>query len=126
MENAIPFVLSQYSLDHRAFRWTRLGRGHIHATFKIEGPKNFLLQQFNDRVFTKPDVVEKNIRLTADYLHRTHPDYFFVSPIQAGSGRDLVYDEQGRPWRLSPFVENSYSIDEASTVEQAFRAAASF
>jgi hypothetical protein len=126
MDSTIRFVLSAYGLNPDLFSVERLGKGHIHATYKVTGTQTFLLQKFNNHVFTRPEVVEKNIRLTASYLKETSPDYFFVSPIATKEGRDLVYDAKGSPWRLSPFVDNSYSIDEASTTEQAFRAAEAF
>jgi Ser/Thr protein kinase RdoA (MazF antagonist) len=126
MNSDIQFVLDAFGLNPDRFRVESLGKGHIHATYKVSGPQSYLLQKFNSLVFTRPEVVERNIRLTASYLKGTAPDYYFVSPIATMEGRDLVYDAGGHPWRLCPFVDNSYSIDEASTTEQAYRAAAAF
>jgi hypothetical protein len=126
MEQSIPFVLSQYGLDQGTYRWSRLGKGHIHTTYKVEGKETFVLQQFNNLVFTRPAVVERNIKLTAQYLAASKPEYLFVSPVPAQDGRDMVYDKKAQPWRLYPFITNSYSVDEASTVEQAYRASAAF
>jgi Ser/Thr protein kinase RdoA (MazF antagonist) len=126
MEQSIPFVLSQYGLDQHSYHWSRFGKGHIHSTYKVEGRESFILQQFNDRVFTRPEIVERNIRLTGEYLAQQSPEYLFVSPITAQNGRDMVYDKQAKPWRLFPFITNSYSLDEASTLDQAYRASAAF
>ena len=126
MDSTIRFVLTEFNLDPDRFTASKLGKGHIHATYKLAGSPNYVLQQFNDRVFTRPEVVERNIRLTSSFLQKTSPDYYFVSPITAPNGRDFVYDPDGRPWRLCPFVDKSYSVDEASTTRQAFRAAAAF
>jgi Ser/Thr protein kinase RdoA (MazF antagonist) len=85
-----------------------------------------VLQKFNDKVFVRPDVVETNIQLTAGYLKKHHPEYRFVAPIALKDGRTLAYDEHGSPWRMFDYVTGSFSIDEASTVDQAFKVAAAF
>ena len=126
MDGSIAFVLSQYDLDPASFHCERIGKGHIHDTYRISGKQSFVLQKFNDRVFTKPAIVEKNIQLTADYLAARHPNYFFVAPIGSKHGRRMVLDPDGRPWRLSPYVEESYSLDEALSVDHAFKASAAF
>jgi hypothetical protein len=126
MDNAFRAVLKEYGLDASQFHIEKIGKGHIHATYKLTGNHAYVLQRFNHLVFTKPSVVERNIRFTADYLAVAAPDYRFVSPVASKDGRDLVYDDQHQPWRLYPFVTNSYSIDEATTVEQAYSAAAAF
>lgn len=125
MDGSVKHILSKYKFDPAQFRCERIGTGHIHDTYKISGPQSYILQKFNDKVFRRPEVVENNIGLTANFLRTHHPDYYFVSPI-AANGSTLTYDEDGCPWRLFEFVANSYSIDEASTVDQAYKAAAAF
>ena len=38
----------------------------------------------------------------------------------------MEYDDQGFPWRLFPFIDNTYTIDSVETPEQAFSAAQEF
>jgi Ser/Thr protein kinase RdoA (MazF antagonist) len=126
MEESISYVLTAYGLDPASFRCERIGQGHIHDTYRIVGQPSFVLQRFNDKVFVRPEVVERNIRLTADHLREHFPDYLFVAPLPSPDGRTLVFDKQDRPWRLFNYVTDSYAIDEATSVDQAFKAAAAF
>lgn len=126
MEGSIRHILSNYNLEPGSFQLERIGSGHIHDTFKLSGPKSFVLQRFNDKVFTRPDIVQRNIRLAADHLHAHHPDYLFVAPLAANNGETMIPDEHGHLWRIFDYVGHSYSIDEASTVEQAYLAASAF
>jgi len=126
MDDSIHRVLSAYGLDPATFRLDRIGQGHIHDTYQVIGQTSYVLQRFNDKVFTKPHIVDRNIRLTAEHLAKLAPDYLFVAPIHTQDRRTLVLDEQGRPWRLFDYVVDSYAMDEATTVDQAFRAAAAF
>jgi Ser/Thr protein kinase RdoA (MazF antagonist) len=126
MNSAFQTVLHEYGLDADQFRVEKIGKGHIHDTYKLTGQNSYVLQRFNHAVFTRPAIVERNIRLTSKFLAAEAPNYRFVSPVPTRDGRDLVYDAQGQPWRLYPFVANSYSVDEATSIDQAFRAAAAF
>ena len=81
----------------------------------------FILQQINTNVFTRPDVIASNLRYTQEYLSQHHPDYLFISPI--GS---LVYTQEKDPWRLYPYIENSFTVDDVQSVEQAYDASRAF
>ncbi len=103
-----------------------IGSGHIHYTFKIEGEKNFVLQRVNKNVFTKPDVIAKNNRLAFLYLKQHHPNFLFPQPLPDINGSDLFYDAGGFPWRLYPLIENTFTIDEVKSEQQAYEAAKGF
>lgn len=126
MDKAIGDVVRQYNLDITSLNVSRIGTGHINHTFKLEGAASFILQRINIDVFKKPEIIEANIRLAADHLHRNHPGYFFMSPASSVSGKELVYDAQGFPWRLFPYLPFSFTLNSAETTDQAFQAAAAF
>lgn len=102
------------------------GNGLINRTWKANSPKgNYILQKINDNIFKQPKSIAYNIRLIAEYLDKNHPDYFFISPIAATIGEDVVFSEEG--WfRLMPFVENSYAFNVVQTQEQSYEAAKQF
>lgn len=103
------------------------GSGHINRTFKSDdGDVSFVLQRVNHHVFRKPEIIAANIRLASEHLKKNHPDYLFLSPIPSQSGLDLVYDEEGYPWRLMPYFKNSLTINEVSTPQEAYEAARGF
>ena len=105
---------------------SRLGSGHIHQTYKVEGKENFVLQRVNKLVFTEPEVIASNNRIAFHYLQQHHPDYLFLQALPDVHGHDLFYDEERFPWRLYPLIENTLTIDEVTTEQQAFEAAVGF
>jgi thiamine kinase-like enzyme len=105
---------------------SKLGSGHIHQTFRVEGMVNFVLQRINKNVFTKPDVIASNNRIAFQYLKNHHPDYLFLQALPDLNGNDLFYDIEGFPWRLYPLIENTFTIDEISSEQEAFEAAKGF
>ncbi len=108
------------------FNVSRLGSGHIHQTYKVEGKNNFVLQRVNKNVFTKPEIIASNNRVAFQYLKLHHPYFLFPQALPDKEGNDLFYDNEGFPWRLYPLIENTYTIDEVSSEQEAFEAAKGF
>lgn len=108
-------------------KWQTFGTGLINHTWKIyTADRSYILQKINDNVFKQPQDIAYNIRLIANYLKQNHPGYFFVAPVTATDGKDLIYWE-GQGWfRLMPFVESSFSFDVVQTPGQAYEAAKQF
>jgi Ser/Thr protein kinase RdoA (MazF antagonist) len=122
----IPSSVIQVFQLSSASGFSPIGSGHIHYTFKVEGEKKFVLQRVNKNVFTKPDVIASNNRLAYQFLKKNHPGYLFPQPLPDLHGHDLFYDEEGFPWRLYPLIENTLTIDEVKSEQQAFEAAKGF
>lgn len=119
-------VLKQYNLEAKDFRIEPVGSGHIHLTFRLDGRKRFILQRVNKNVFRKPEVIASNIRIAAAYLHSRQPGYQFITPLPTAEGTQMAYDNEGFPWRIFQFFENTYTVDKVETSSQAFSAAAEF
>jgi Ser/Thr protein kinase RdoA (MazF antagonist) len=123
---AIPTpVTTAFSISAKA-TINPIGSGHIHQTFLVEDGKKFVLQRINKNVFTKPEVIARNNRLAADYLATHHPQYLFLTALRDKQGNELVYAEDGFPWRVYPLVENTQTMDFVTSAEQAFEAAKGF
>jgi len=105
---------------------SRLGSGHIHQTYKVEGKSNFVLQRINKNVFSNPEIIASNNRIAFQYLKHHYPDYLFPQALPDRNGNDLFYDNGGFPWRLYPLIENTYTIDEVGSEQEAFEAAKGF
>lgn len=121
-----PLVLQAYGFDETC-QVQVFGSGHIHKTFKISnGEKNFILQRINKFVFKKPELITRNIRLASQYLATHHPHYLFLYFIKTRDGADTITDNEGYPWRLFPFIENTVTINEISSTTQAYEAAKGF
>lgn len=97
---------------------TPIGNGHINKTFKV---RSYILQRINNKVFTKPEIIASNLEFARQHLAAKHPDYLFIAPIQG-----LKYDNEGYPWRLYPYIENTHTIEEARDITQAYEAAKAF
>jgi Ser/Thr protein kinase RdoA (MazF antagonist) len=105
------------------------GSGLINHTWTvIQGGKKYILQRINTQVFHEPDAIADNISRIAAYLAEHAPGYFFVAPIRAVNGRQLitVEGEQGGAFRVFPFVPGSHSKEVATSANQAFEAARQF
>src|SRR5258708_35629540 len=100
-----------------------LGSGHIHKTFKVSGTKSFVLQRVNKNIFTQPEIIASNNRMAFEFLRQKHSDFIFPQALPNKKGIDLQYDDEGYPWRVFPMIENTFTIDEVSSEQDAFEAA---
>jgi Ser/Thr protein kinase RdoA (MazF antagonist) len=119
-------VLDAFGLSLADYKCERITTGHINFTYKLTGSKSFILQRINKNVFKKPEAIANNIRFAANHLAINHPEYFFSSNIPDKNGRELVYDDEGFPWRLFPYIDNTITINKISSDDEAFRAAEGF
>lgn len=117
-------VLSSYGLDAERLTIKRIDSGHINYTYKVE--PNWILQRINIKVFRNPDILASNLQTAAEYLKKQAPDYLFLTAIKNKTGMEMVYDQDGYPWRLFPFISNTVTIDEVENSSQAFEAARAF
>lgn len=103
------------------------GSGHINSTFLIESEAGgrYVLQKINTAVFTQPWAIANNLRLASRHLAEQHPTYLFIAPLPTRHREDL-FVHQDEYWRLTPYVPNSTSINEATTPQQAYEAARQF
>ena len=119
-------ILSHYNISGVQVIIEPHGNGLINNTWKVsDGDSNYILQRINENVFKKPWDIEYNIHVIAEHLKRNQPDYLFPSPVTAKSGKEMVHHPEGY-FRLFPFIENSFTIDVATTPQQAFEAARQF
>ena len=93
-----------------------IGNGHINKTYKA-GP--YILQKINTNVFKQPEVIASNLENARQHLEANHPDYLFIAPLS-----NIVHN--GDHWRLYPYIENTHTIDNADSVDQAYEAAKAF
>ncbi|HEY5823373.1 MAG TPA: aminoglycoside phosphotransferase family protein [Cyclobacteriaceae bacterium] len=122
----LPIILKAFGLDSEKYQCDRITSGHINFTYKLTGPNQFILQRINKNIFKQPEVVANNIRIAADHLTTNYPDYLFPSSILSASKEEMVYDADGYPWRLFPYISDTFTVDKVETVEEAFSAASGF
>lgn len=120
----ITSVLQAYGVDAAEFSIERINSGHINHTYKIGA--EYILQRINKNVFLYPEVLSKNLQAASVFLKKHAPEYLFLHTLKTSSGEDLVFDTEGYPWRLFPYIENTVSINEVATPQQAYAAAKAF
>ncbi|HZY82513.1 MAG TPA: aminoglycoside phosphotransferase family protein [Cyclobacteriaceae bacterium] len=109
-------ILKKFAIEGEEVK--PVGNGHINKTYRAG---NYILQRINNKVFTKPEIIASNLEHAKQHLAATHPEYLFISPL-----KPLVYDSEGFPWRLYPYIANTYTVDDVQSVDQAYKAAKAF
>lgn len=119
-------VLSTYGIDGDMCSSQLLSSGLINATWKIScGDKELILQRINKGVFKTPGLIAENLELLSAYLSKV-PKYLFVGPIKNKVSKTLTIGTDGNAYRIFPFIKGSHTIDNVSSADQAFEAAAQF
>ncbi|MGN6638403.1 MAG: phosphotransferase enzyme family protein [Mucilaginibacter sp.] len=121
----LEHILKQYGINAADCKITEFGSGLINHTWRISGNKQYILQQINTYVFRDPGAIARNLHLIDAYLKANSPYYLFVAPLPALNGEYLV-QHQNAVYRLSPFIENSVSVNEITNTKQAYEAARQF
>ncbi len=125
-EDLVPStILAAFEISPQA-KIKPIGSGHIHQTFLVEDKQKYVLQRVNKNVFTKPEIIATNNRLAATYLSHYHPTYLFPTVLRDKKSNELVYADDGFPWRLYPLIENTISLDFVTTEKEAEEAAMGF
>ena len=121
----IDEVLSAYNFSNNVSVAPH-GTGLINRTWLVrKGHDQYILQQLNHQVFTRPEYVAENIEMIGEYLSQRFPNVVFPRPVRSLSGKTLIEIDQNY-YRLYPFVANSVTIDVVHSPEQAFEAARQF
>ncbi|MEJ0054836.1 MAG: aminoglycoside phosphotransferase family protein [Bacteroidota bacterium] len=119
-------ILKSFDLIPSEFSVEQIGTGHIHQTYKLKGKTSFILQRVNKNVFKQPEIIASNLRIASDYLKDHFPQYSFLRAVPSPDGSEMIYDEEGFPWRLFPYQENTITIDKVSNAEESYKAAEGF
>jgi thiamine kinase-like enzyme len=119
-------ILFQYGIDATASIIKPFGSGLIHQTYLVETPSlKYILQKVNTNVFKHPEIISSNIAQADNYLKAKHPSYIFPGLVSTKSGKNLLYLEN-ECWKLSQFINNTYTLNKLSDPEMAYQAAQAF
>jgi thiamine kinase-like enzyme len=120
-------VFKAFGLTENITAAVPFGSGLINHTWKVTDKGNvYILQRINHQIFKDPEAIAYNVNLTATYLQQHYPGYLFVMPIKSIYNKDIFFDSEHGYFRLSPFVENSHTIDVVQEPSLAFEAASQF
>jgi Ser/Thr protein kinase RdoA (MazF antagonist) len=105
------------------------GQGLINHTYLLKdrnGENDWILQQVNTAVFTRPELIAWNNYLAAEHLRSHHPDYPFMRGRPTVQGKDLFHHPKHGTWRMFPYFRGTVSHDAAGGRNQARSAARQF
>jgi thiamine kinase-like enzyme len=119
-------ILIAYNLNPNVYKIDTFGSGLINHTWKITGPTSqYILQRINKDVFQKPLHIAENVQLLEMYLKKHAPDYLFAAPIPASNSEYMICIDNNY-FRLSPFVNNSHTLNFLTQSTEAYEAARQF
>ncbi|MEQ8423070.1 MAG: phosphotransferase, partial [Cyclobacteriaceae bacterium] len=124
LEMNIAAVLSSFGLGLNNFLIQRIDSGHINHTYKLGS--EYIFQRINKNVFLQPEILSDNLNIAADFLSENSPQYLLPRPIKNNNNEDLIFDQEGYPWRLFPYIKNTFTINEVANVGQAYAVAKAF
>ena len=119
-------ILKQYDFPATLLGAVRYGQGHINDTYCVvcqpqEGECiRYILQGMSTVAFKEPHKLMENFLRVTDYLSKKITEYGgdplreTLSIVKTKDGKDFVTDENGRLWRLVPFIENSVCYQSAT------------
>ena len=131
MEN----IVSEFAIEGRILGIEPLGSGLINDTFRVrtDGADDYVLQRINEGIFRDIELLQDNIdRVTAHIRGKLvaagTPDVErrvlrFIPAKE--TGKSYVRDAEGKPWRLSVLIRDSFTYD-AVTPEYSRHAGRSF
>ena len=125
-EDRLKEVFAAYAFPETLLGAVRYGAGHINDTFcvvcqpKSGKPIRFVLQGLSQTAFPHPhELMENFIGVTAHLRKKIQarggdPARETLSLIKTKDGKDYYTDTTGKVWRLTPYVENTLCLQEAT------------
>ena len=128
-------ILNKYDLPETLVGAVRYGLGHINDTYCVLcQPKEgdcirYILQGLSTAAFKEPEKLMENFLRITQFLAQQiqadggDPGRETLSLIKTKDGKDYVTDENGRIWRLMPFIEQTecYQAATAALFEESAR-----
>lgn len=105
------------------------GEGHINDTFKLsleETCEAYILQRINTKVFSDPaGIANTHLKIQQALSGEEHP-LVIARLLPDLSGQPVHIDGEGNAWRMTSFIEDSYSLEVLREPWQAFEAGKGF
>lgn len=130
MDN-LATIAEQFKPHGRIIDIRQLGNGNINNTFLVtldSGENNhFVLQGINARVFPRPELIMRNMRIFTDHVNHR----LVRTPTVAGrrwevpgilttkDGQDFWHDSDRSYWRAISYINNAQSFDTVRDIDHA-------
>lgn len=118
-EASFKLILQAYFPEESHFKIQVLGDGNINDTYRVELRQGvFLLQKVNRSIFKKPALVLENHQLIFQHLSIHLKDLQLPALIKTTAGELAYIDHHSEYWRMLTFLEETYSLESPSNVQQ--------
>lgn len=122
-------IVQQFFPDAAIAAIEPFGNGHINTTYKLDLKGNtdsFILQLINTDVFKDPQgIADTHARLQEAIFSGDQP-LGIAELIPTVKGEKLYTDPEGGVWRMTTFIEDSYTIEVVDEAWQAMEAGNGF
>ena len=128
----IDKILNKYNIPGEVISCERCGSGNINKTYLlIVGDKKYLVQQINNKVFTEPYKLMKNIDGVTSYLKKKiDKKHKVLELVKTKDDKNLCYiiNESGNReyYRIYEFIDNAISYDNSTDKEIVFNTGIAF
>lgn len=122
-------IFEKYFGNNFSARAIPFGNGHINDTYlvDIEGKEEkYILQKINTNVFPDPDGIVITHRRLQELIFAGERPYSIARIYPNLDGGYLTRDETGGCWRMTAYIDGSYTIDTVETEWQAHETGAAF
>jgi Ser/Thr protein kinase RdoA (MazF antagonist) len=126
--NALLRSLTAFGLNPDNFTVKPIGAGLIHSTYVVQdqfGKSAYILQHLNNDVFRIPEDISWNLERLQSFLEVQGSSFFVPFPVKTALGHNY-HIEDGKYFRLSPFVPGSHAVTICTSPGQAYEAAQQF
>jgi len=127
----LKWIVNQFDQDFNDTKINEFGSGLINKTFLIIGQNDqreerLILQQINKEVFYNPPLMMKNIHQVAKHLSSKNFHQKTLQVIPNKNGEWYIKDHQNEYWRIFPFIENTFVVNEIKEANTAYEGAKAF
>ena len=129
----IDKILKKYNITGNVVKFERMGSGNINKTYILEmdNKKKYLIQQINNKVFTEPYKLMKNIDGVTKHLKKKMDSKHKVLEVIKTKDKDLLCyilnESNSREYyRVYEFIDNAISYDCSRDKEIVFNTGKAF
>ena len=133
-------IISQFQIDSVPVSCEPFGNGHINSTFvvKTQSGKRYILQRLSEEAFKDVPALMENISGVTEFLDaksKTEGTVCHVlAPVKTADGEKFIHitersddsDAEAGFYRVSPFAENSISLEAPESDEDFYECAVAF
>jgi thiamine kinase-like enzyme len=120
----IDSVIKNYFPAETNYCVKPFGNGHINDTYKVEFADSstvYILQRINTLVFKHPEVIIENHLKLQKSFPKAEQQVEIARLIPDSNGKFLFTDKEGGAWRMTSFIDDSYSVDLVDENWQAYQ-----